>query len=143
MKYSDYIKQGNKVSYHGIPVMIDEILDVSHEYYFEEEEIDKYPSLCHVGIIYEDNKVDTVTITELSPLRHMEELSFNEYKTLWRQIEIGAMNYSSYRNSLGVDRKEVAYYSDGFSEALNNESEYPNFTENNAENFALYCSWCD
>ena len=71
MKYSDYIRQGNKVCYHGIPVMIDEILDVSHEYKPDAEEIDGYPSLCHAGIIFDDCRTDTVVITELSPLRRM------------------------------------------------------------------------
>lgn len=31
MKYSDYIRQGNTVSYHGMSVMTDEVLDVSQE----------------------------------------------------------------------------------------------------------------
>lgn len=69
MKYSDYIKQGNKVSYHGMPVMIDEILDVSHDNYPSKEEIDRYPSLCHVGIVFDNLDTRIVLATELKPMR--------------------------------------------------------------------------
>ncbi len=80
----------------------------------------------------------------LSPQRSMADLSYDEYKTLWGQIEFGAMNLNCYRNTLGVDREEVAYYSDGFLDAVYCDPEFDFFNkENNAENFALYCSWCD
>lgn len=69
MKYSDYISQGNTVNYHGIPVMIDEVLDVSHDNYPTKDEIDKYPSLCHVGIVFANMETRIVLATELKPIR--------------------------------------------------------------------------
>lgn len=138
MKYSEYIQKGNKVSYLGVPVKIDEILDISHEYVPDVEELDENPSLCHARVIFEDWRTDTVVITELSPLRRMADLTYNECEKLWRQFK----NSGDYSNTLGVDSEEIAYCYDGFLDTIG-DTELSDFTEDNAENFALYCSWFD
>ena len=76
MKYSDYIVQGNRVSYHGIPVIVDEILNKSHDYSPDKEELNRFPSLCHVGIIYDDWKTDIVIATALRPLTRIADARF-------------------------------------------------------------------
>lgn len=137
MKYSDFIKSGNTVSFRGTPVTIDEILDISNSYYPGKREIDNYPSLCNVSIFFKSTEMIVVPATALRPLRKMTELSWDEHEELWRVITYT----DDFQNDLGVHFNEVAYYYDGYLSALHDDGEFADFEEDSAENFATYCSW--
>ena len=137
MKYSKFVKSGNKVfcTRFKEPVTVDEILDISNEETPTKKEIDDYPQLINVHVIDEDGGTYCVDATDLQPLRHVEDLSFDELKELRKQITLGSMFYHHYCNTLGVDCHEACFYADGFGQASGWREEL-----DTPENFALYCT---
>lgn len=138
-KYSDFIIQGNEVCYNGEKVIVDEVLDYSFEEVPTKEELDEPPNLYFAGIIYEDKSTDTVSITELVPLRHVTELTEKELVELKKHIHAGSFFYGDYENTLGVEQKELSDVCDSYIEALESKTEYEWLSKDTPENFAEYC----
>ena len=111
----------------GTPRDIDTKRFVSLEGYVFDDEIE---------ILVRDEKGEKyyATLEELSVYATMEDLSFEDLKSLREQISLGSCYLADYENSFGVDRNEVCSYADGFGEEIgwNDDLDTP-------ENFALYC----
>lgn len=96
------------------------------------------PQLCIAHIYFEGKGKDRVPITELQPLRHIDELSEKELQQLRRDMRFGGFFYSAYKNSHGIDKHELADVADSYLDALENGVEFPENGDTPA-NFAYYC----
>jgi len=119
--------------------MVDEVLDSTFEEIPTKKELDETPNLFYAGIIYEDQRTETLSITKLVPLRHVTELTEKELIILKKQIHSGSFFYGDYENTLGVERKELSEVCDSYIEALESKNQYEWLTTDTPENFAEYC----
>ena len=73
-----------------------------------------------IEILVRDEKGEKyyATLEELSVYATMEDLSFEDLKSLREQISLGSCYLADYENSFGVDRNEVCSYADGFGEEI-------------------------
>ena len=100
---------------------------ISLETWFDDEEVEVK--------IRKENGVETYApLNELSVYATMEDLSFDDLKSLRKQISLGSIYLADYDNCFGVDRKEVSDYADGFGNEINWNDDL-----DTPENFALYC----
>lgn len=136
MKYSRFVKSGKKVFHTWFKevVTIDEILDLCNENQPTKKEIDQTPKLVNVYVVDSEGQTFLCDPTDLQPWRHVDDLCYNELKKLRGQICLGSCYVSDYKNTLGVEAKEVSQYADGFGEAIGWDE-----SKDTAENFALYC----
>jgi len=137
MKYSSFVKVGNEVfcTRFREAVTIEEILDLANENVPKKKEIDAYPNLINVYVL--DSNLDSYCVgaDDLQPLRHIDDLSYEELEELRGQICIGSCYISSYENTLGVKAEEVCDYSDAYCDAIGWD-----FSKDSAENFADFCA---
>lgn len=161
MEYKDYVKVGNKVrrtwreydyysatqkGYGATPYETKtEIVTIKSSP--RDVETSKFVSLkgCVFGDEIEvkvENKkgnVYYVTIENLTPYKEIQDLTFEDLKTLRSEIHPGSLYLSDFRNSFGIDEKTVSDYADGYVESL-----YEEYGENwedydTPESFAEYC----
>ena len=137
MNYEDYIKTGNTVFYKGEPVVLDGIYDIEFDNFATEEDMNQCPQLCIAHIYFEGKGEDRVPITELQPLRHVDELSEKELQQLRREMRFGGFFYSAYKNSHGIDKHELADVADSYLDALENGVEFPE----NGDTPVKICGW--
>lgn len=138
-RYSEFIKQGNEVCYHGMRVMIDEVLDIFFADYPTGEELGSHPHYYISNVVFENGETAKLPITKLVPIRHVADLSEEELIKLKREIHAGSCYYSDYENSFGIERHELSDVCDSYMEALYSESQYEWLTKDTPENFAEYC----
>lgn len=139
-KYA-WIKQGVRVLYNenayivSSPVYLDE--DENEDEIPNPENYDTYNMVW----ISNNKSEELVRLSEIVPLRHMKDLSFDELKDLRTQITMCSIYVSDYRNKLGVPEEEVFDYADGFEVFVCSEYEDSKQDEmlGSAEEFAYYC----
>lgn len=116
----------------GTPRDIDTKRFVSLEGYVFDDEIE-------ILVRNEKGEKYYATLEELSVYAEIEDLTFEELKTLRSEISVGSIYLADYENSFGVDRDTLCSISDGylewlyecFGEELADENDTP-------ENFAHY-----
>ncbi len=151
MEYKDYVKVGQKVRYihtsysvWGSPIgTTEEIVTVkSHprdKYSGRFVSFENRPYFTNVTVEFSCGEIDSVEIECLEPYFKIQDLTFEQLKTLRSEIHPGSLYLSDFRNSFGVDEKTVSDYADGYIESL--YEEYGDDWEkyDTPENFAEYC----
>lgn len=138
-----WIKEGVHVLYN------DEEYEIQSPVYFDGDEDerempkspDEYESF-HVVWIRNEKNEHLAYLDEIVKLRHVLELTHDELMKLRREICVGSIYYTDYRNSFGIPMKEVSCYADGFEEDVcdrTKDAEEQDKLIRDPQEFAYYC----